>query len=63
MNPAPSPPSDRWRISRSTALLLVPVLITIHNAEEALLMPAALRVLPGHVPAGLARAIPGYPRC
>jgi hypothetical protein len=49
-------------MSRHAALLLVPVLITIHNAEEALFMPATLRVLPGRVPAELARAIPSYPQ-
>jgi hypothetical protein len=59
-------PSNRiaelLELSRRTALLLVPVLVTIHNAEEALFMPAALRSLPGRVPAEFAGMIPSYPR-
>ncbi|HEU4561743.1 MAG TPA: HXXEE domain-containing protein [Longimicrobium sp.] len=50
------------RISQPAALLLVPTLLTIHNAEEALFMPAALRSLPGRVPAEFARVIPSYPQ-
>jgi hypothetical protein len=54
--------ADPPRGSRRTALLLVPVLLTVHNAEEALLIPAALRVLPRRLPAGLAGLIPTYPQ-
>lgn len=54
--------ADPPRISRRTALLLVPVLITVHNAEEALAMPAALRTLPSRLPASLAGLIPTYPQ-
>jgi Protein of unknown function with HXXEE motif len=54
--------ADPPRASQRTALLLVPVLITVHNAEEALLIPAALRVLPRRLPASLAGSIPTYPQ-
>lgn len=54
--------ADAPRLSRRAALLLVPVLITIHNAEEALAMPAALRTLPARLPASLAGMIPSYPQ-
>lgn len=54
--------ADAPRLSRRAALLLVPVLITVHDAEEALAMPAALRTLPARLPASLAGLIPTYPR-
>lgn len=53
-------PADPPPISRRAALLLVPVLITVHNAEEALAMPAALGVLSTRLPAQLASIIPTY---
>jgi hypothetical protein len=55
-------PAGRPRLSSRAALLLVPVLITLHNAEEALAMPAALRILPTRIPAQLAGMIPSYPQ-
>ncbi|HET7462401.1 MAG TPA: HXXEE domain-containing protein [Longimicrobium sp.] len=55
-------PAEAPRLSRRAALLLVPLLITLHDAEEALAMPAALRTLPARVPAWLAGMIPSYPR-
>lgn len=54
--------ADPLGVSRRTALLLVPVLITVHNAEEALLIPSVLRVLPRRLPSGLGLSIPTYPQ-
>jgi len=54
--------ADAPRRSRRAALLLVPVLITVHDAEEALAMPAALRTLPARLPASLAGLIPTVPQ-
>lgn len=54
--------ADTPRLSRRAALLLVAVLVTVHDAEEALAMPAALRTLPARLPASLAGLIPAYPR-
>lgn len=54
--------ADAPRLTRRAALLLVPVLITVHNLEEALAIPAALRTLPARVPASLAGMIPTYPQ-
>lgn len=54
--------ADPPRPSRRAALLLVPVLITVHNAEEALFIPAALRIIPRRLPPGLAGLIPSYPQ-
>ncbi|MFL5539451.1 MAG: HXXEE domain-containing protein [Longimicrobiaceae bacterium] len=44
--------------SRKLALLGVPVLLTLHNAEEALFFPRMLPTVAAHLPASLAGALP-----
>jgi len=53
-------PSDAPRsgVSRRAALLLVPVLLTIHNAEEALFVPRALRTVLHRVPVQYTNLVP-----
>jgi hypothetical protein len=46
------------RIDRDRALLGVPVLLTLHNAEEMLTFPRALPRIAEHVPASLAGFVP-----
>ncbi|HKP74363.1 MAG TPA: HXXEE domain-containing protein [Longimicrobiaceae bacterium] len=43
---------------RRTALIGVPLLLTLHNAEEALTIPGALPAIAARVPAQLAAALP-----
>ena len=45
-------------IDRAIALLGIPLLLTLHNAEEALTIPRALPAVVARVPAGLAAALP-----
>jgi hypothetical protein len=45
-------------IDRPIALLGIPLLLTLHNAEEALAIPRALPAIAARVPAGLAAAVP-----
>ena len=44
--------------SRTLALLGVPVLLTLHNAEEALFVPAALPAVAARLPPSLAGSLP-----
>lgn len=45
-------------MSRKTLLWLVPILLTIHNLEEALLMPAFLEKRNASIPSSLREIIP-----
>lgn len=55
-----APPSDapRGGVSRRAALLLIPVLLTLHDAEEALFVRRALRTVMHRVPVHLTNFVP-----
>ncbi|HET7233114.1 MAG TPA: HXXEE domain-containing protein [Longimicrobium sp.] len=56
----PPRPASALHLSQRAALLLVPVLITVHNGEEALGMPRVLRSVPTGVPPVFVGMIPTY---
>ncbi|MBV9110459.1 MAG: HXXEE domain-containing protein [Gemmatimonadetes bacterium] len=58
MSDAPASDAPRGGPSRRAALLLVPVLLTVHNAEEALFVPRALRTVLHRVPVQFTNFVP-----
>ena len=58
MSDAPPANAPRGGVSRRAALLLVPLLLTVHDAEEALFVPGALRTVLHRVPVQYTNLVP-----
>ena len=58
MSDAQASDAPRGGVSRRVALLLIPVLLTLHNAEEAFFIPRALRTVLHRVPVQFTNLVP-----